>query len=65
MNQVRYVALTLFFVPPLLLLTALDLSPSNSNFTRLENVPFEFNRARFSGEACLSMCLRSMGARRF
>ena len=60
MTQVRYIALTLFFVPPLLLLTALDLD-GQKPVLKLDDVPFEFNRSQFSGEACLSMCLRSMG----
>ena len=61
MKNVRYIALTLFFVPPLLLLTALDFDDRPRSVLRLNDVPFEFNRAQFSGEACLSMCLQSLG----
>ena len=60
MKQVHYIAMTLFFVPPLLLLTALGVDPATP-VLKLEDVPFESNGAQFSGEACLAMCLQSLG----
>ena len=61
MSQIRYIALTLFFVPPLLLLTALDFDGKPLPVIKIKDVCSQFSTADFSGEACLSMCLGAMG----
>ncbi|MCH2178671.1 MAG: cysteine peptidase family C39 domain-containing protein [Mariniblastus sp.] len=59
--QRNYLSLSLFFIPPLLLLAALDFEGGPIDAIRLHDIPFELNEPGFSGEACLSMFLKSHG----
>ena len=54
-------SLSLFFIPPLLLLAALDFENPPIPVIHLSNIPFEVSQPGFSGEACLSMYLQSCG----
>ena len=57
----NYLSLSLFFIPPLLLLAALDFEQGPVTSIRLPDIPFEACQPGFSGEACLSMYLQSRG----
>lgn len=57
----NYLSVSLFFIPPLLLLAALDFEGRPATAIRLPDIPFELNQPGFSGEACLAMFLQSHG----
>ncbi len=61
-SPVRFLSLSLFFVPPLLLLAALDFEGNTEEIVRIPNVPFEVKQSDFAGEACLTMHLRTTKA---
>ena len=54
-------SLSLFFIPPILLLAALDFEKPASPSVRVVDIPFEACEVGFSGEACLTMYLQSRG----
>ena len=57
----NHLSLSLFFIPPILLLAALDFEKPASPSVRVVDIPFEACEVGFSGEACLTMYLQSRG----